>query len=63
MQVQNISEETLNDLATRIADKVCYRIGNAFIQTGQTLMVVGIGLMIFGHFAGKKRKNFCPWAT
>ncbi len=62
MQDVKLSEETLNTLATEIADKVCYRIGDALIQTGKAAMIVGLGLMIVGHIAvGRKRKNCCPW--
>jgi hypothetical protein len=60
--MQEISDETLNTLATQIADKVCYRIGDALVKVSVAGLIVSIGLMVVGHTVTKvQRRKGCPF--
>jgi hypothetical protein len=57
MQEVTLSKESLNTLATRIADKVCDRIGNALIGVGTSLIVLGIGVLLVEHVSIRKNRS------
>lgn len=62
MQDVKLSDETLTTLATQIADKVCYRLGDAIVKASIAGLAVSIGFMVLGHTVSKmERRKGCPF--